>query len=415
MIKTKSFFAALAMTTLLGGGAAQAADTIKMAVLEALSGPQSPTAALIINAVRYTVQTETSKPGYKGPKVEVKVYDTQNKANLVSQRLREAIDDGARVIIQGNSSALAAQISEAVARYDKRHPGNAVLYLDVVAESMDLTGSKCQFYHFRTSPNIDMVVKSLIIAMKKNGKLGTRVYAIDQNYSFGQDINNAVKEYAELGGYKVVGDALHPLQDVKDFAPYVNAIASTHPDSVISGDWGNDLLMFLRATREAGQHYVLGTFQLDAPGTLQAAGESALGGFAVNTFNAEVDEASSALAEDYKAKVGSYPVMVGPKTIKGIQFFLKSLESIGDKDNISAKDMALAMENTTMHTSIGDISIRKDDHQMITPMVVSEVSKDAKYKRPGTGMGFKPIDVISGKDAISPVQKDCHLERPAGT
>jgi branched-chain amino acid transport system substrate-binding protein len=398
-------------------GAAQAAEpqTLKIAVLEALSGPQSLVSSYIVNAVRYTVQAETSKPDYKGPKIELKEYDTQNLANLVADRLRQAIDDGAEVVIQGNSSALAAQISEAVGRHAKRNPGKAVLYLDVVGASMDLTGSKCEFYHFRTSPDVSSVVKALVLGMKDAGKLGTKVYAVNQNYSFGQDINRAVKQYADIGGYQVVGETLHEMLKVQDFAPYVAAIASKQPDSVITGNWGNDLLLFLKASREAGQTYSLGAFQLDSPGTLAAAGPGAAGGFAINTFNAELNEDSAALAEDYKSKVGAYPVMVAPKTVKGLQFFFTALKSLANDNDITATDMALAMENTTMHTSIGDISIRKADHQMITPIVVSQVSKDAKYKADGTDMGFKPIKVIAGPEAISPLQDNCKMERPQGT
>jgi branched-chain amino acid transport system substrate-binding protein len=410
----------LLFACLLGGcisSTAQAADpqTLKIAVLEALSGPQQMISTLIVNAVRYTVQAETSKPDYKGPKIELKEYDTQNLSNLVSDRLREAIDDGARVIVQGNSSALAAQISQAVGRHAKRNPDKAVVYLDVVGAAMELTGSKCEFYHFRTSPDVGSVVKALLLGMKQAGKLGTRVYAINQNYSFGQDINNAVKEHAKALGYEVVGETLHELQKVQDFAPYVAAIASKSPSAVITGNWGNDLLLFLKASREAGQTYNLGAFQLDAPGTLAAAGPSAEGGFAINTFNAELDKDSTALAEDYKSKIGSYPVMVAPKTVKGIQFFFEALKSLKGDNDITALDLALAMEKTTMHTSIGDISIRKKDHQMITPVVVSQVSKDAKYKADGTDMGFKPVKVIPGPEAISAFQDSCKMERPKGS
>ena len=404
----------LALATALSATGVQAAEPLKIAVLEALSGPQSLVSGLIVGAVRYTVDTETKKAGYKGPKIELKEYDTQNLANLVSDRLREAIDDGAKVVVQGNSSALAAQISEAVARHNRRNPEKAVLFLNTVGASMDLTGEKCQFWHFRMSPDVGSVVKALVLGKKEAGVLGTKVYAINQNYSFGQDINRAVRQYADQAGYKVVGETLHELLKVQDFAPYIATIAATAPDSVITGNWSSDLFLFLKASREAGQTYKLGAFQLDSPGTLATAGPAAEGGFAINTFNAEMNDDSRALAEDYKAKIGQYPVMVSPKSVKGMQFFFQALNTLGDRDNLTALDLALELERTTMKTSIGDITIRKEDHQMITPIVVSQVSKDAKIKVDGTDMGFKPVKVIAGPDAISPIQQSCKLERPRG-
>ncbi|MCO5065267.1 MAG: ABC transporter substrate-binding protein [Rhizobiaceae bacterium] len=414
----KKYSAVLGCLLTLSAGHALAQDdnrpVLKMAVLEALSGPNSLVAKHIANATRYTVETEMAKPDYKGPKIELKEYDTQGLSNLVSDRLRQAIDEGANVIVQGNSSALAAQVSEAIARHNARNPEHTVLFLNTVAAAMELTGAKCQFYHFRGSPDVSSVIKAIVIGMKDAGALGTKVYALNQNYSFGQDINKAVNEYAGIGGYTVVGETLHEVQKIQDFAPYVAAIASKSPDSVITGNYGNDLLLFLRASREAGQKYALGAFQLDAPGTLAAAGPSAEGGFAVNTFNAELDADSAALAEDYKAKIGEYPVMVAPKTVKSLQLFFQALNSLAGKDKVTAEDMVIALENTKMQTSIGEISYRKEDHQIITPVVVSKVSKDAKYKADGTDMGFKPVKVIPGSEAISAVQDNCKMERPKG-
>ncbi|MCO5065268.1 MAG: ABC transporter substrate-binding protein [Rhizobiaceae bacterium] len=412
----KSFFV-LGCVSVLATNPALAQDSeppvVKMAVIEALSGPNSLIANLMASATRYTVETETAKPDYKGPKVELREYDTQGLSNLVSDRLRQALDDGANVIVNGNSAA-AALISEAVVRNNKRNPDHTVLFLDTVGAAMELTGTKCQFYHFRGSSDVSTAIKAIVLGMKDAGALGTKVYAFNQNYTFGQDINKAVNEYAGIGGYTVVGETLHEVQKIQDFAPYVAALASKSPDSVITGNYGNDLLLFLKASRDAGQKYALGAYQLDTPGTLAAAGPSAEGGFAVNTFNAELDADSAALAEDYKAKTGKYPVMTAPKTVQSLTLFFKALNSLAGKDKVTAEDMAVALENTTMQTGAGAIHYRKEDHQIIAPVIVSQVSKDAKYKVDGTDMGFKPIKVINGEDAVSAVQPTCKMERPTG-
>jgi branched-chain amino acid transport system substrate-binding protein len=62
------------------------------------------------------------------------------------------------------------------------------------------------------------------------------------------------------------------------------------------------------------------------------------------------------------------------------------------------------METVSFNTSMGEVAMRKEDHQVLLPLVVATVSKDAKYKVDGTDMGFKPIRLISGKEAASPVQ-----------
>ena len=47
------------------------------------------------------------------------------------------------------------------------------------------------------------------------------------------------------------------------------------------------------------------------------------------------------------------------------------------------------------------------------PMVVSVVSKDAKYKVDGTDMGFKPVKVMSGPEAAAAVFDSCKMTKPS--
>ena len=45
---------------------------------------------------------------------------------------------------------------------------------------------------------------------------------------------------------------MHPLLKVKDFSPYVAKIKASGADTVITGNWGNDLALLLKAAAEAG-------------------------------------------------------------------------------------------------------------------------------------------------------------------
>jgi branched-chain amino acid transport system substrate-binding protein len=98
--------------------------------------------------------------------------------------------------------------------------------------------------------------------------------------------------------------------------------------------------------------------------------------------------------------------------IWGLGEALKKLKPTADK-KLNVKQLAFAMETVSFNTSMGEVAMRKEDHQVLLPLVVATVSKDAKYKVDGTDMGFKPIRLISGKEAASPVQPACKMERPA--
>ena len=57
---------------------------------------------------------------------------------------------------------------------------------------------------------------------------------------------------AQRPDVQIVGDELHPMGRVKDFAPYASKIKASGAQAVITGNWGNDLTLLVKAAREAG-------------------------------------------------------------------------------------------------------------------------------------------------------------------
>src|SRR5690606_40001663 len=84
------------------------------------------------------------------------------------------------------------QIYEDIRKHNLRNPGKEMVYINMGAEALELTGEKCNFYHFRFAGNAQVRTKALVEGMKKAGALGTKVYAINQNYSWGQDMQQAI-------------------------------------------------------------------------------------------------------------------------------------------------------------------------------------------------------------------------------
>ena len=78
------------------------------------------------------------------------------------------------------------------------------------------------------------------------------VYLLGQDYSFGHDVSARARRQlaAQRPDIAIVGDELHPIGRVKDFAPYVAKIRASGADAVITGNWGNDLTLLVKAARE---------------------------------------------------------------------------------------------------------------------------------------------------------------------
>ena len=49
---------------------------------------------------------------------------------------------------------------------------------------------------------------------------------------------------------EIVGDELHPLFKVSDFSPYIAKIKASGADTVITGNWGPDFALLLKAAAE---------------------------------------------------------------------------------------------------------------------------------------------------------------------
>lgn len=398
-------FAALGMQT------AATAEPLKIGIIESLSGAQTSTGRLFASGVRYGIDQINAAGGFNGAPIEVVEYDNAGGASEAADKFRHAAADGVHIVVQGASSAIAGQITEDVRKHNLRNKGNEIVYMNVGAEAMELTGNKCHFYHFRFTTTAPMRVNALTRAMAEAGDLGTKVYAMNQNYSWGQDMQAAVEGAAGAGGYEVVDTVLHDVNKIQDFAPFVARIKAAAPDTVITGNWSNDLLLLMKAAGDAGLDVRFGTAFLDQPGNIANAGKTALGHYIANNYVNSAGD--TAFAEGFKEATGHYPTFVEPQAAFAMGALANALETLdfGGGD-IVVQDVALALESSTYDSPLGPITVRAEDHQTIRPVVVAKVVEGAQYPSDETAMGFEAVKVVPAEEVIYPVQSSCDMKRP---
>jgi branched-chain amino acid transport system substrate-binding protein len=416
LMKSHSVLNAALLPGLFLASTLAVAAPVKIALVETLSGPQAATGLTYRAAVRYAVERINASGGWHGQPLKLLEYDNQGGPSGAADKLKAAISDGAQIVVQGASSAIGGQITEDVRKWDLRNPGHELIYLNVGAEAQSLTGDKCQFYHFRVAGNAPMRVKALVEGMKEDHALGTRVYSINQNYSWGQDMEQAIVDDAAAGGYTVVEKTLHDVGKIQDFSPYVNKIAAARADTVMTGNWGSDLLLLMKAAQASGLKARFGTVYLDQPGNIANAGDVALGDYVVQTFNPEAaGEAGAAFVKDYQAKMGHVPTFIEPQTVFGVLLVGEALKHVPADANgkLDVRKLALQIEKTSIDTPMGKLGMRAQDHQALLPLAVSVVSRDAQYKADGTDLGFKPVKRFTAEEAATPAQSTCHMRRPS--
>ncbi|NEI74555.1 ABC transporter substrate-binding protein [Rhizobium lusitanum] len=388
------------------------ADITLNAILP-MTGPTAGTGELFKNALDYVFDEVNTTGGFHGNNISLRVLDDTGTAQGGTDRVRQAISSGARIILQGGGSAVAAAIAADVKRWNERNADNPVLLIMLGAEAADLTRKDCQFYAFRTSTNADMRVKALMKALYDNHKLGTKVFAIDQDYSWGREMDAAVKANAATYHYEVVGSVLHEVSKIQDFSPYVERIRESGAETVVTGNWARDLLLLMQSVASANLKAKFATAFLDEKGNIASAGRAALGSYIANVFNAEAGgPEGEAYLKKFHDKTGADPVSAGNNAVIALRLLKNAINSIPESDMNNPTAIALALEKAKAPWVHGEVSIRPEDHQLRLPLVVSEVSTDAKFKVDGTDMGLKPVAVLSADETEVPLDGSCHMKRP---
>ncbi|MBS0343919.1 MAG: ABC transporter substrate-binding protein, partial [Proteobacteria bacterium] len=261
---------------------AQAAAPIRLAMVESLSGPFANAGEAVYRNLLWAVERVNQRGGVKLPggarMLQLDRYDSKGLNEEALSALRSAIDDGSRIVLQGNSSAMAAAILDAIEKNNERDPARRALFLNYSAVDPVLTNERCSFWHFRFDAHADMRVTALM-QVTADDKSVQKAYLIGQDYSFGQAVLKESRR--QLGvlrpDVQIVGDELHPMGRVKDFAPYATKIMASGAQAVITGNWGNDLTLLVKAVREAGYQGKFYTFYGNALGAPAAIGDAGIG------------------------------------------------------------------------------------------------------------------------------------------
>lgn len=389
------------------------AEPLKVALIEALSGPAEIVGRPLAQSTRLALDEINARGGYNGEPIVIKEYDNASTPAGASEQFRAAVNDGARVIFQGASSAIAGQLSDEVKRYNVRNVGKEIILYNVGSEAADLTGEKCHFWFFRSGTTPEMRWNAVVPVLQAEGVLKSKAFLINQNYSYGLSVQHAQRNILKAKNIEIAGDVVHDLNKVQDFSPYVQQIKSSGAEVVLTGNGFNDMILLVRAIRDAGLKVGLAGITLDVPGTLKAAGDAALGYYNVTPFSLSAGPKMDSWVDNFQKKMGRSPHTYDTTAYNAVMLLGNALTATSVKSAaVDTRKIALAIESSTYETPFGTQSMRKEDHQAIMPLFVGKVSKAAPKKMDGTDMGFEVVSSISGAKAAVPVDAACKMQRP---
>jgi branched-chain amino acid transport system substrate-binding protein len=393
---------------------AAAQDTIKIAYIDPLSGPGATVGEIGLKTFQFLADELNAKGGAAGKKFEILPFDNKVNPQESLVQVQKAIDAGARIITQGNGSSVAAALADWVAKHNDRNPGKEVLYLNYAAVDPVLTNDKCTFAHFRWDANSDIKMEALTTYMKGRTNI-KKIYLINQDYSFGQSVRATAVSMlkAKRPDIQVVGDELHPLLKVTDFSPYIAKIKASGADSVITGNWGQDFSLLLKAAADAGLQVDWYTYYAGGAGGPTAIKQTSLNHrvFVIGEGFANVDHAASRDTE--KAFRAKYGVSIFyPRAFNEMRMLAAAINKAGGVDYAKVGN---ALEDMKIEAfSGGEGIMRKDDHQFFQPMYIASIGDRDATKEPfdeeGTGWGWRIIARLDTKDTMLPTT--CKMARP---
>ncbi|SPB18775.1 putative amino acid transporter exported protein [Caballeronia novacaledonica] len=402
---------------------ANAADLppINLALIEGMSGPFANAGAMVERNLRFGVERVNAQGGVKLADgmhpLQLVVLDGKGSSEASLVQLRAAIDDGIGFVMQGNSSAVAAALVAAIDKQNAREPDHRVLFLNYSADDPALTNDACSFWHFRFDAHAGMRMDALADALKDDRAV-RKVYLLNQDYSFGHDVSREAQRAlkARRPDIAIAGDEFHPIGRVKDFAPYIAKIRSSGADAVITGNWGNDLTLLVKAAREQGLDTKFYTFygnSLGAPAALGDAGVKRV--IAVADWHPNVGGAASDAY--YRAFRARYPAAADDYLVARMPLMIEMLASAMTRaGSANPLSVARALEGMKFDgEGFHPMTLRADDHQVIQPLYVMEMdkagAKGAALDNEGSGYGFRTLLAVPAEKTVPPAT--CKMTRPA--
>jgi branched-chain amino acid transport system substrate-binding protein len=406
-----------ALLLVLAKGAAAGAP-IRIGMVEGMSGPFANAGEAVARNIQMAVDNINAAGGVRLPDgrhpLALTIFDSKQGVEEALIEFRRLADQRIGFLMQGNSSAVASALIDAVERHNGRAPEQRILFLNYSAVDPALTNEKCSFWHFRFDAHADMRMHALTEVIRQD-RHAKKVYLIGQDYSFGRQTAKAARSMLEAKrpDIAIVGDELHPIGKIKDFSPYVAKIRASGADSIVTGNWGNDLTLLVKAAREAGLDAKFYTFYGNGLGAPAAIGDAGVGRVRAvaewhpNAGGPASDAFYQAFGKRYPSPKDDYVhlrmhVMVG--------MLAAAIEKAGSTE---AAAVARALEGAQFRNSFHQATMRAADHQLIQPLYVSVMQKKgegARFDNEGSGYGFRTERYLSVEETALPTS--CRMTRP---
>src|SRR3954469_11730165 len=383
-------FAAL-LGMVLWGPVARAADaTIKIGYIDPFSGAFAAGGDTSLKQFQFIVDNINARGGALGKKFELVTFDDKLQPAEALIALKSVIDQNLPFVMSCVGSNVGSALIDAVNKHNSRNPDNRILQINCGQLATELTNEQCSFWHFRFIGSVEMRAVARIKSLPESVK---KVYLLNQDYLFGQSIDRDTKRFLKQyrPDIKIVADEFIPLMQVKDFSPYITKIKASGAQSLLTGNYGPDLNLLIKAGVDAGLDIRYDTYLahvIGAATAIGASGEGRLTSVMEDHENVPVEENNAEAAEFFKRWRATHDFSF--IALPSLTQFMMLVRAINQAGSTDALKVALALEGMEQKDLFGVTNImRKDDHQLLHPYYEAVFTKSAKFDVENTGLGWK--------------------------
>jgi branched-chain amino acid transport system substrate-binding protein len=397
----------------IAGWSARAADdTIKIGYIDPFSGAFASGGDASLKMFQFILDYINGKGGALGKKFELVTFDDKLQPSEALIALKNVTDQNIPFVMSCVGSNVGSALIDAVNKHNERNPDNRVLLLNCGALATELTNEQCSFWHFRFIGNVAM---RAVARIKSLPKTVTSVYFLNQDYLFGQSIEHDTKRY--LAEYrpdiKIVADEFIPLMQIKDFAPYITKIKASGAQSLVTGNYGPDLNLLIKAGVDAGLNIRYDAYLAQVIGAATAIGsygDGRLTSVMEDHENIPVEEHNAEAEEFFKKWRATHDfAFIDVPNVTQFEMMVRAINQAGSTDAVK---VAQALEGMEQKDLFGAVNImRKDDHQLLEPYYEAVFTKGVTYDVEKTGLGWKTEFKTTVADETLPTT--CKMKRPS--
>ena len=387
-------------------------DTIKIGYMDPFSGAFAAGGDAGLKTFQFILDYINAKGGPLGKKYELVTFDDKLQPAEALIALKSITDQNIPFVMSCVGSNVGSALIDAVNKHNARNPDNRVLQLNCGQLATELTNEQCSFWHFRFAGSVEMRAVARIKSLPQTVK---SVYLLNQDYLFGQSIEKDTKRF--LTQYrpdiKIVANEFIPLMQIKDFSPYITKIKASGAQSLLTGNYGPDLNLLLKAAVDSGLDIRFDTYLAHVIGAATAMGSNGEGRVTSvldDHDNIAVEEHNAEAEEFFKKWRATHDFMfINVPSVVQFEMLTRAINQAGSTDAVK---VALALEGLEQKDLFGVTNImRKEDHQLLYPYYVGVFTKDVKYDAEKTGLGWKTVYKTTVADETLPTT--CKMKRPS--